>query len=399
MKKFSLKRAASVIYAVVIAAMACLFFTNDFGLVDIRKTAVITGAGIDLTDGGVRVTAQLAVPRPSESGEDTQYVEVEGEGASVSEALNVINKKTGFYPKLLFCRLIILGESCKNADIFEILDYFFRDSYTQLTPLVAMCEGSAGELLSSDMRLGNTATISLGRMLSDEAKKSGNVSTVNLKIIGAQSHSPSGACYMPYIRSRQISAEGGSSGDSAGDTSAQSGQTQGAEQGEKKEFLCDTTAVFNGGKFAGVLSAEQTFALNLLKNDVRHVFITCSYGGDVYTLGLRSCSGGVRVAAENGVPAVKISFSAVAQISDVDRAESPESASDGVVPRGVLAAGEGELERMFSELVKAVRGYGCDVLSFNTLLYRFAHSFYGEYAESFFGGAATEYEVCLRSAG
>ena len=57
MKKINFKRIAAVIYAVVIIAMAFLFFTNDFGLVDIRKTAVIIGAGIDLTQDGISVTA------------------------------------------------------------------------------------------------------------------------------------------------------------------------------------------------------------------------------------------------------------------------------------------------------------------------------------------------------
>lgn len=92
-KKINFKRIAAVIYAVVIIAMAFLFFTNDFGLVDIRKTAVIIGAGIDLTQDGISVTAQVAIPQPSENGESTQYIEVEGEGVTVADALNEINKR------------------------------------------------------------------------------------------------------------------------------------------------------------------------------------------------------------------------------------------------------------------------------------------------------------------
>ena len=226
MKKINFKRIAAVIYAVVIIAMAFLFFTNDFGLVDIRKTAVIIGAGIDLTQDGVSVTAQVAIPQPSENGESTQYIEVEGEGVTVADALNEINKKTGFYPKLVFCKLLILGESCREGEIFEILDYFYRDDYTQLTPVIAMCKGSAGKLLASKMRFGNTATVSIERLLSDEAKKSGNVSTVNLKIIGIDDNSPSQACYMPFIRAQSQSAEDGSSGDSSG-SGSQSGSSGG----------------------------------------------------------------------------------------------------------------------------------------------------------------------------
>ena len=429
MKKISLKRIAFIIYAVVIIAMAFLFFTNDFGLVDIRKTAVIIGAGIDLTDDGVSVTAQVAIPQPSENGESTQYIEVEGEGVTVADALNEINKKTGFYPKLVFCKLLILGESCSDGNIFEILDYFYRDDYTQLTPVIAMCKGSAGQLLASKMRFGNTATVSIERLLSDEAKKSGNVSTVNLKVIGIHDHSPSNACYMPYIRSQSQSAEdgtssggqsggsssgSGSSEDSGGSSGGQSsggsssGQGSGGSQSgsdsrgggdSPQEFLCDRTAIFRDGMFAGVLTEEQTFALNLIKNNVRHIFVPCQADGNTYTLGMRNCRGSVSVRVENGVPKVRISFDAVVQISDVDRAEDAESASEGVVPDAVLAGGVEAIKNDFSDLISALRAADCDVLELKTLLYRFNYSSYEQFADSILSDAEVSFDINLRSAG
>lgn len=416
MKKINFKRIAAVIYAVVIIAMAFLFFTNDFGLVDIRKTAVIIGAGIDLTQDGVSVTAQVAIPQPSENGESTQYIEVEGEGVTVADALNEINKKTGFYPKLVFCKLLILGESCREGEIFEILDYFYRDDYTQLTPVIAMCKGSAGKLLASKMRFGNTATVSIERLLSDEAKKSGNVSTVNLKIIGIDDNSPSQACYMPFIRAQSQSAEDGSSGDSSG-SGSQSGSSGGGSgssdsssgsssgggqqggQDSPQEFLCDRTAIFSGGKFAGVLDEEQTFALNLLKNQVRHIFVPCEADGALYTLGMRNCNGGVSVRVENGAPKVSVSFSAVVQISDVDRAEDPQSISEGVVPDVVLAGGEEALRKAFASLISALQSSECDALGLRTLLYRYHYPYYEQFKNSLLTDAVTEFDISLRSAG
>lgn len=413
MKKFDLKKLASVIYAVAIIAMSFLFFTNDFGLVDIRKTAVIIGAGIDLTDSGVSVTAQLAIPQPSENGENTQYIEVGGEGATVSDALNEINKKTGFYPKLLFCKLLILGESCQNGDIFEILDYFYRDDYTQLTPVIAMCRGSAGNLLSSKMRFGNTATVSIERLLSDEAKKSGNVSTVNLKMLGIDDYSPSAACYMPFIRVQSQSVGDDSSGGSSGGSSSSggsqggggsSGTSQGdpshGDQGEgPQEFLCDRTAIFRSGMFAGVLTEEQTFALNLLKNDIRHIFVPCEADGATYTLGMRNCCGSVGVSIENGAPKVNISFSAIVQISDVDRPEDPQSVSDGVVSDAVLTGGAEVIKQRLSSLVEALRAVDCDVLELRTLLYRFHYPFFEDFKDSILSDAPVSFDIKLRSAG
>lgn len=406
MKKFKFKRLASAIYAALIIALAFLFFTNDFGLVDIRKTAVIIGAGIDLTSAGISITAQLAIPQASENVESTQYIEVEGEGVTVADALNEINKKTGFYPKLVFCKLLMLGESCQSRNIFEILDYFYRDDYTQLTPSIAMCEGSAGELLASKMRFGNTATVSIERLLSEEAKKSGNVSTVNLKILGIDAHSPSAACFMPFIRAQSQSAEGSQSGgdgeagggSSSEDSASDESRTDGG-QGSSREFLCDRTAVFSNGNFVGVLDEDQTFALNLVKNDVRHVFVPCEAEGDVYTLGMRNCRGGVSVEVENGVPFVRLSFSAVVQISDVDRSESPGSASRGVVPDAVLAGGAEALRQRFSSLADTVRATGCDVLELRTLLYRYHYKYYEEWGDRLLSDVGIVFDIDLRSAG
>lgn len=407
MKKLNLKRIASIIYAVVITAMAFLFFTNDFGLVDIRKTAVIIGAGIDLNDKGVSVTAQVAIPQASTGGDNTQYIEVEGEGVTVADALNEINKKTGFYPKLVFCKLLILGESCTSGNIFEILDYFYRDDYTQLTPVIAMCKGSAGKLLASKMRFGNTATVSIERLLSDEAKKSGNVSTVNLKIIGIHDHSPSAACYMPYIRVQSQTAEsskpsgGSSQGGSSSSEDPSGGSSSSGDSGgsEPQEFMCDRTAIFSSGRFSGVLTENQTFALNLIKNNVRHIFVPCEADGKQYTLGMRNCRGSVNVDVSGGVPAVRIGFDAVVQVSDVDSAEDPHSVSEGVVPDEVLAGGAEEIKGMFSELIEASRAADCDILEIKTLLYRFHYPLFEKFGDTILSDAEISFDINLRSAG
>ena len=97
--------------------MLALFFTNDFGLLDIHKTSLIVAVGIDTDGEEVQVTAQVAVPQPSQSGDSINYVEVQGSGLTVADALNEINVKTGTYPRLLFCKLILLGEACQNEEL------------------------------------------------------------------------------------------------------------------------------------------------------------------------------------------------------------------------------------------------------------------------------------------
>lgn len=405
--KFDLKRALLWVYALIILILTVLFFTNDFGLVDIRKTSVVVGAGIDVTGNGVRVTAQLAVPQPSESGENTQYTEIEGEGVTVADALREINVKTGFYPKLLFCKLIVLGDSCKEVNIFEVLDYFYRNEYTQLTPLVAMCEGQAGELLGAKMPIGDNATASLERILSDEAKKSGSVSTVNLKEIGESQHSAAASCYMPYVVNMPQgggqggSSEGASGGSENGGNSSGGSQSGGGATGQNDgdaQFVCNTTAVFRDGMFAGILTEEQSFALNLLTTEIRHAFVPCSVNGSNYTIGMRGCGGGTDLEIEEGEPRLTVSFCASAQIQDVDRPSTPsETANSGKLSDEVLKGCENALKERFGSLIRALQSADCDALGIRNTLMKKHYGSYEKWKDDLLSALQVEYKIKIKS--
>ena len=99
------------LWIILAAIVAITFFSNDFGLVDIQKTAIILAAGIDRTADGFSLTAQIAVPKGSDrTTGGTSSVEIEGQGATVSDCISAIYAKTGWVPKLVFCDLVLLGE-------------------------------------------------------------------------------------------------------------------------------------------------------------------------------------------------------------------------------------------------------------------------------------------------
>ena len=74
-----IKKYSPVIYWVLIIALLCLFFTNDFGILDLHKTSLIVAVGIDSAGDEVEVTAQVAVPQPSQSGDSIKYPACETE--------------------------------------------------------------------------------------------------------------------------------------------------------------------------------------------------------------------------------------------------------------------------------------------------------------------------------
>lgn len=407
MKKFNYKRLSVWIYALALIALTALFFTNDFGLVDIRKSSIIVGVGIDVVEDEVKVTAQLAVPQPAENGENTQFTNISGQGVTIVDALKEINGKTGFYPKLLFCKLIILGESCKDSNIFDTLDYFYRNEYTGLMPTVAMCEGEAGKILEAKTPIGDSATTVIERILSDEAKKSANVSTVNLKEIGEDEYSAAGACYMPYIQNKSESQGGESGGEQGGGQSGGSGGGQsggqsggsGGQGGEQSgaEFVCNTTAIFSHGKYAGTLSEDDAFALNLLENEIRHAFISCEAEGKTYTIGLRNCSGGIGLNVQDGVPQLTVSFKATVQMQDMDVTISPEESAKGeLLSDEVVNSCRSQLVSRFSSLIDSLKQADCDALGVKNKLYRYNYKYYDKYKDDVLEKMKIEYKLEIK---
>ena len=229
--KWNFSRASVIIYAVILLALLGLFFTNDFGLVDIRKSAVITAVGIDMQEDEVQVTAEIAVPQPSQSGENIKYTLVQGSGLTIADALNEIDAKTGFYPKLQFCKLILMGESCRERELFSLLACFYRKNFSELTALIAACEGKAADMLALKSETNDMTSEAITKVLSVEVEKSANATPMNLKDIALTNYSKSAACYLPYVEANKAgTSENGGNGENIGGEGGNQG-SQGGSQG------------------------------------------------------------------------------------------------------------------------------------------------------------------------
>lgn len=412
MKVKKLRRFSVIFYWVVIIALLCLFFTNDFGLVDIRKTSIISAVGIDCEGEEVVVTAQMAIPKPSQSGESIEYTQIQGSGMTVADALNEINSKTGFYPKLLFCQLILIGESCRDKELFRILGCFYRKNYSELTAEVAMCKGKASDMLAMPTPTSDSTSTAIQNALGDELKKSAIVVSVDLKDIAVANFSKSRSCYMPYIEANvQGTSEKGGDGDnvggdppSGGGSQSSGGSSSGSQQssgggegggssggsssggaqgsGEPVEFTARRTAVFSDGKFAGILDERQSFALGILKNEINLAVMPCDAEDLHYSIGLKNTKGGISLAVKEGRPELTLSFEASAQIAGIRKIVDPkETVNDDILPAEVIEGAENEIKSRLSSLVDACVGWNGDVFGARELLYKYHPNFFEAFSK------------------
>ena len=397
-KKSRLQAVARAAYILLIAAMLFLFFTTDFGLVDIHKTSIVVAVGIDVTEEGYDVTAQAAIPTPAQGGGSASYTQVTGSGATVAEAIADINAKTGFYPKLVFCNLVVLGESCGQRDLLTVLDYFYRNDYVPLTALVAMCGGSAQELLGQKPADGGMSSSAIQRAMSDELKNSAIASTVNLKLLAQDAGSPSNAAYMPYVEYGS-GASGGTTTASASGGSGSSGGGGSSKSAESAaEFTCKRCAAFAGGAFAGVLTEEQTFALNLIRSNIRHAVVNAVCNGENFTVGLKNNSGGASLEVQSGVPVLKLSYSALANVqSSSSRPAAEGSANSHLVPDEVLLSVAQTVRDRMDSLFDFCKGSGCDLFGAERMLYMYYYDDYLNIKGSVLPALKVEYDIKIDS--
>lgn len=430
MKKFKISYLTAAFYWILIIFLTGLFFTNDFGLVDIHKTSIITAVGIDNVEEEVEVTAEIAVPQPSQSGDAIKYTQVQGSGLTIADALNEINAKTGFYPKLQFCRLILVGDSCKDKELFRMLGCFYRKNYSELTALVAMCEGKASEMLSMKSPVADSTSEAIRKVLSDEIEKSANASTANLKTIAISEYSKSRSCYMPFVQvnapgtsedgldgdgvggekpgqggqggqgggSGSGGSEGGSGGGESGGQSGQSGSQSSGGQPEEVEFSSRKTAIFLNGKFKGILDERQSFALDLVQNDIRLAVLPCDAEGTHYTLGLKNIKSGTKLDIVEGEPELVISVSATTQIQGVRvKVEPSKTINDDVVPQSVINGAKAELEDRFNQLVAICRETDCDVFGLRETLYKRKPAEYENFKSDLLQVMKVRYDIKIQS--
>ena len=391
-KRF-LKTIPTKLYILLALIVTCSFFSNDFGLVDIQKTAIILAAGVDRTEENFVMTAQIAVPKGTErTTGGTSSVEISGEGATVSDCVADIYSKTGWVPKFIFCDLIILSEKTAKERTFGALDFFLRNEYMSDSCLVAVCEGSAAELLSSVSAIDDTSSMAISQLFSSSAEKSGKTVKNTLKEFTIGYNSVSKSSYLPYIRMEK--QEGGESSSQAGGQSG-SGSSGGSEQ-EEKIYTAEETALFYDGVMVGILPPEQTYAFNLLQGSVLAGEITVKEGDMNHSLSVLKNEGGVSLEVKQN-PSIEFFVSLTVKLSSCCSSAPIAGMTFSEIPDNVLEKAEEEILTSVQGLWESCKESGCDMFLLTRELYRSSLKKYAEWKDVLLSSVEPEFKIEINS--
>lgn len=407
----SLRRKTPVIYVLAVIFLTILFFSNDFGLVDIQKTAIVLAVGIDRENEEFIVNSRIAVP--SSSGEQkaaAASIQVETRGDTVGAAIQKINVKTGWYPKLVFLNLIVLGETATEKNTFESLDYFLRNDYMSDDCKICCCEGKAGEKLNTKTTAESIPSLSVGKILSAHSATTGLAAVTTLREFAAGYFGVSNSGYMPVLKVDELSggasdgssgnssdgASGGSSGEQEGgqsgggqeatDSGGASETSQGGSGGESggKTFSATETALFSNGVYREKLTKDETFAFLCVNGGVRLATFDAEYGGVNYTLMIKKSKPKIKFFVDDfATPRLSVSLEMIAELQDVSSSQTiVEIAAPGKTKQAVLDEAGKKLTRLIKSVFEKSRANNCDLFDAGKRLQKYESAYYNAYRDN-----------------
>ena len=388
------------------ALLAIFYFSSDFALIDIEKTAIIVAIGIDEGENSrYKITAQIAIPQATDTAAANDDAVVTADGNTVMEGIQNIGAKTGWHPKLSFCSLILIGRKVAENGVKDVIDYFIVSEKVQNSAIVAMADDKAGEILTSKTPLDAISSFAVSKIVLKSRWMTNTVPNANLRKIALSEYSPSKSSFMPVIKpikENTKSKEGGSSsitastksggsegsgggggGGGGGSGGGGGGESSGGSSGGKdvpdKVYDASTLAVFSEFKLKGEFDEELTQIFNMLMGPLGESYITLENGDEKTLLALSNGTRSVKVNLEKK-PTIEIKLSFKVEVSDSSEGYSLDKLNRrSVVDEETITKVTDKLNVLLLKLVDKVKESGADALLIRDKIYKFSNSRFEEF--------------------
>lgn len=376
------------------ALLAIFYFSSDFALIDIEKTAIIVAIGIDEGENSrYKITAQIAIPQATDTAAANDDAVVIGDGNTVMEGIQNIGAKTGWHPKLSFCSLVLIGRKVAENGVKDVIDYFIVSEKVQNSAIVAMADDKAGEILTSKTPLDAISSFAVSKIVLKSRWMTNTVPNANLRKIALSEYSPSKSSFMPVIKpikENTKSKEGGSSSitastksggseDSGGGGGGSSGGSSGGKDTPDKVYDASTLAVFSDFKLKGEFDEELTQIFNMLMGPLGESYITLENGDEKTLLALSNGTRSVKVNLDNK-PTIEIKLSFKVEVSDSSKGYALDKLNRrSVVDEDTITKVADKLNVLLLKLVDKVKESGADALLIRDKIYKYSNSRFEEF--------------------
>lgn len=361
----------------------------------LNMRVVVTGLGVDKTDEGYSISAQVVMPSPgSESGGGSATLGMICEqGKNISEGVQKIAYKIGKTAGLSHMSFVVVGQNMLDENLAEVLDFFVRDKELNSSVMLLVSPTTAKEMIEQTKNLELSASVGLQKVFIYKQGSFNGVMMPVVEFIGnAFSLSQSSA-----VSGLFISKEGK---EALGETTSQSLQKQngdqgGQEQNENQDQESSSKSqdgrikyyndiyYFKNGKYINKLDKEEELLGYFLTNTAKssgEITVKNVSGGSLKnaTIGLQFRSGKSkrRVKFEGEKPVlhfnVKLKDIQVVEIlNDGGLTEKIYKDADKETVNAIKNALEKEIEKNITKTFEKAKNDGVDIFKFADTCYAF----------------------------
>ena len=363
-----------------------LFFSNDFGLINIEKEAIITACAIDITDDGLyEVTVQIAVPEATNTSTENTKAQLSGKGTTVGSAIKNTGDISGWFPQLAFCNLIILGSKVSQTNVISAVDYFSKTLRTQDSAQIILAENTAKELLNKTTPLDNISSFAIQKLLFKNPGFDTDVATNDIKNFCEGHYSSNSSTFMPIVK--VLNAQSGSQSQEQTEQGNSGSSGDGNSTKGKNYFDASSTALFVNGIKVGELNKQLTHTFNMLSRNVKGTTIPVNdvaKQNDNYLLSVLKCTPKIKIKTDSTNVYLNIKVDIYCKIAD-HNSDDPNASLENnkPLPSTLTKKAEELLTQRVYDLIEVSKQTNCDFLSIQNRLYRYCHKYYKLYKDNY----------------
>ena len=385
-------------FMIIFAIIFINFLTLDFLLIDIEKTALIVAIGIDKSEIGYEVTAQIAVPEATNQSTKSNESVIYAKGETLYDAVNDIGNRTGWYPKLSFCNIIILGNSIFEENVMGVVDFFVRSYKVEDSAILCASETTAKEVLLSVSPLDNISSFALSKIFVRDHSNASAILTTTIKNFAKFYYSPCASGFMPIIK--MINTE--DKGDNTSQTSSLTQNSGASSKGEKTSpvvYDAESCALFTNGYKSGEISGDLCLFYSLFEKPASEAFFTLNVvdndgASGKALIGIKKANSKLKLFFENDKPILYGKMELWLQISDTDFPQSmKEIATIGRLNENMLNLAQKHACDTLYELFNKTTKIGCDIFETKNMLYRFYNDKFISLSDNFLSMLNCRFEI------
>lgn len=278
-----MKKISSILLAVLILFTLCGCRETE----SITEKAIVEAIGLDFSDGRYTVSILSYKTQNSESQSDDTTELHKFSAPSISEAIAGIPSVSGKVPFYANNRVILINSGAAQNKLSDIIDFLSRDNQIRADSYLLYTDEKASDILD-DTDLESSISNNYIFNLVEEGLETGKTEMLTAMKAKTYIEKGTGDIFMPVL----------------------------CTVSEEKRIKIDGTVYFRKAKPAGRLSAEESLALQLIRNEINKPVITLSNGQSSVSVEITGASSKITPVKEDDGIKLKIEISGKCEISE-----------------------------------------------------------------------------------